>query len=174
MKPRCCCEERARLREQAEGPLRENLEAVKQLAPDLRNGKDYPRSPRETLAGYVLAARALDKCRAAIVGWQGEYRSNCPLDQTWLKFAEIDYAAFRAFVATGAGDEHVARWIGEHAKVRSRTDIVGWNNRQRDRRVSNLPPELHEQVEALVASAVPPNRVLYRLFDIYDFEEKRL
>ena len=26
--------------------------------------KDYPRSPRETLAGYVIAARMLDKCRA--------------------------------------------------------------------------------------------------------------
>lgn len=32
------------------------------LAPDLT--RDFPRSPRETLAGYVVAARTLDKCRA--------------------------------------------------------------------------------------------------------------
>ena len=33
-----------------------NLEKVKLLARDLRDGKEFPRSPRETLAGYVLAA----------------------------------------------------------------------------------------------------------------------
>ena len=90
--------------------MRENLDKVKLLARDLRNGKEFPRSPRETLGGYVLAARALDKCRADLVGWEGEYHSNCPLDQTWLKFAEIDYAAYRLFVATGATDDEVAEW----------------------------------------------------------------
>lgn len=44
--------------------MKENLEQVKLLARDLRNGKEFPRSPRETLGGYVLADRALDKCRA--------------------------------------------------------------------------------------------------------------
>src|SRR5881397_2044668 len=107
-----------------ERPMKENLEKVKLLARDLRNGKDFPRSPRETLGGYVLAARAVDKCRAVLVGWQGEYHSNCPLDQRWLKFAEINYDAYRSFVATGATDEEVAAWIGEHAKKRSRADIV--------------------------------------------------
>src|SRR5437879_8091003 len=71
-------------------PMKENLGKVEMLARDLRNGKEFPRSPRETLGGYVLAARAVDKCRAVLVGWQGEYHSNCPLDQRWLKFAEID------------------------------------------------------------------------------------
>jgi hypothetical protein len=82
--------------------MRENLEKVKLLACDLRNGKEFPRSPRETVGGYVLAARAVDKCRAVLVGWQGEYHSNCPLDHRWLKFAEIDHHAYRSFVATGA------------------------------------------------------------------------
>jgi uncharacterized protein DUF5069 len=71
--------------------MNKNLEKVKLLAPDLRNGKQFPRSPRATLAGYVLAPRAVDKCRAVLVGWEGEYHSNCPLDQRWLKSAEIDY-----------------------------------------------------------------------------------
>ena len=88
--------------------MRENLEKVKLLACDLRNGKEFPRSPRETLGGYVLAARAVDKCRAVLVGWQGEYHSNCPLDQRWLKFAEIDYHAYGSFVATGATSSSVA------------------------------------------------------------------
>ncbi len=119
--------------------MKENLEKVKLLARDLRNGKEFPRSPRETLGGYVLAARAVDKCRAVLVGWQGEYHSNCPLDQRWLKFAEINYDAYRSFVATGATDDEVAAWIGEHAKKRSRADIVIWNNKERDLRLSDRP-----------------------------------
>jgi hypothetical protein len=51
--------------------MHENLEKVKLLACDLRHGKEFPRSPRATLGGYVLAARALDKCRAVLVDWQG-------------------------------------------------------------------------------------------------------
>ena len=43
--------------------MNENLEKVKLLARDLRDSKQYPRSPRETLGGFVLAARAVDKCR---------------------------------------------------------------------------------------------------------------
>jgi hypothetical protein len=91
--------------------MKKNLALLKLISRDLRNGKQYPRSPRELLAGYVIAARAVDKCRAHLLGWHGEYHSNCPVDQLWLKFAEIEYDEFRAFVATGATDEHVATWI---------------------------------------------------------------
>jgi hypothetical protein len=96
--------------------VKDHLEKVKLQARDIRNGKEFPRSPRATLGGYVLAARALDKCRAVLVGWQGEFHSNCPLDQRWLKFAELNYDQYKLFVATGATDEDVAAWIGEHAK----------------------------------------------------------
>lgn len=116
--------------------MKEDLEQVKSLARDLRDDKESPRSPREKLGGYALAARALDKCRAALVGWQGEYFSNCPLDQRWLKFAELDYNAFRSFVATGATDDQVAGWIGEHAKKRSHAEIAAWNDREGSVRLS--------------------------------------
>ena len=152
----------------------DHLDKVKLLARDLRNGKDFPRSPRAVLGGYVLAARALDKCRAVLVGWQGEYHSNCPLDQRWLKFAEINYDQYKSFVATGATDEEVVEWIGEHAKKRSRADVVIWNNKERDLRLSDLSAELQEYMEDYIAVSVPRNRVVYRWFDVYDFEEKRL
>jgi hypothetical protein len=154
--------------------MKEDLDKVRLLARDLRDDKQYPRSPRETLGGYVLAARALDKCRAALVGWQGEYHSNCPLDQQWLKFAEIDYNAYRSFVSTGATDDEVAAWIGEQAKKRPRAEIVIWNNQLRDRRLSDLSPELQEYMEDYIASVVPRNRVVYHYLDVYDLEEQRL
>lgn len=116
--------------------MKEDLDTVKLLARDLRDDKESPRSPREKLGGYALAARALDKCRAALVGWQGEYFSNCPLDQRWLKFAELKYNAFRTFVATGTTDDQVAGWIGEHAKKRPQAEITAWNDREGSVRLS--------------------------------------
>src|SRR5204862_3106658 len=107
------CRSDLRTRKRKREIMKEDLERVKLLARDLRDGKEYPRSPRETLAGYVLAARAVDKCRAVLAGCQGDYHSNCPLDQRWLKFAEIDYDSFRTFVATGATHDEVGSWISE-------------------------------------------------------------
>ncbi len=154
--------------------MQQNLERVKLLARDLRDGKEFPRSPRQTLAGYVLAARAVDKCRSVLAGCQGEYHSNCPLDQRWLKFAEIEYDAFRAVVASGASDAEIATWITEHAKQRPRAEIIAWNNKERDFRLSELPLELQEYMEDYIAQNVPRNRVVYHWFDVYDLEEERL
>src|SRR2546427_7907118 len=154
--------------------MQKDLEKVKSLARDLRDGNQFPRSPRETLAGYVLAARAVDKCRAVLAGREGEYHSNCPLDQRWLKFAEIDYDEFKSFVATGATDDEIAAWIGEHAKKRPGVEIIAWNNKQRDLRLSDLSPETQEYMEDYIQKFVPRNRVVYHWFDVYDLEEERL
>lgn len=153
--------------------MNENLEKVKLLARDLRNGKQFPRSPRETLGGYVLAARAVDKCRAVLSGTEGEYHSNCPLDQIWLSFAKIAYDDFRAFVASGATDDEIATWISKQAKP-SNTERIVWNNRQRDLHLSGLSPELQEYMEDYIAQFIPRNRVIYHWFDVYDIEEERL
>jgi hypothetical protein len=154
-------------------PEIENLEKVKLLAPDLRNGKEFPRSPRTTLGGYVLAARAVDKCRAVLAGTEGEYHSNCPLDQIWLKFAQINYDPFKAFVATGATDNEIEEWIRSSSK-KSRTEIITWNNQQRDLHISALPPQIQEYMEDYIAKYIPRNRVVYHWFDVYDIEEQRI
>ena len=110
--------------------MKEHLNKVKLSARDLRDNRDSPRSPQEQLGGYALAARALDKCRATLVGWQGDYLTNCPLDQWWLQFVELKYDAFRSFVATGATDEEVAGWIRDHAKKQDPENIAEWNKRE--------------------------------------------
>ncbi|MDB6110118.1 MAG: hypothetical protein JWR69_1868 [Pedosphaera sp.] len=149
-----------------------NKEKLRLLAKDLT--KNYPRSPRETLAGYVLAARCIDKCRAVLNGTQGEYHYDCPLDKRFLQFAELDPEALKAFVADGATDEEVSRWIGEHAKKRSRAEIIQWNNQQRDARLSDLPAPIQEYMEDYIAQFVPRNRPVYHWFDVFDLEEERI
>jgi hypothetical protein len=145
---------------------------VKSLARDL--SREFPRSPRETLGGYVLAARCLDKCRAVLAGTAGEYHYNCGLDQMWLKFAQVDPAKFQEFVATGASDEAVSDWIVRHARKRPRSQVVKWNNKMRDLRLSDLPVRIQMIMEDYIPQFLPKNRPVYHWFDVYDIEEGRI
>lgn len=149
-----------------------NAEKLKILAPDLT--KNYPRSPRETLAGYVIAARMLDKCRATIAGTAGEYHYDCRLDNVFLGFAGIAAEAFKNFVAMGATDAEVAAWIEQHSKVKDRSEVVAWNNKLRCTRLCDLPAEVQMFMEDYIPKCVPKNRPVYVWFDIYDLEEERI
>ena len=42
--------------------------------------KQAPHSPRERLAGFAIANRTIDKCRASLAGTLGQYHYDCPLD----------------------------------------------------------------------------------------------
>jgi len=147
-------------------------ESLALLAPDLTTG--FPRSPRETLAGYVVAARALDKCRAVLAGTNGEYHFDCPLDRMFFDFTGIDSGAFRDFVATGATDAAVAAWIGEHSRVKDETERVVWNNQMRYTRPCDMPPELQVFLEGYIPENLRKNRPVYVWFDVYDIEEQRI
>ena len=147
---------------------------VKNLAKDL--SKDFPRSPRETVAGYVIAARTLDKCRATLTWIAGEYHFDCPLDNFFFSFAEISADDFKDFVATGASDEEVAKWIERKAKKRPRIEIIKWNNDWRYKRLSEMPDGVQEFMEDYIPEFVPAHlrHHIDYLFDIYDAEEKRI
>ncbi len=149
-----------------------NREKLKLLAQDLT--KDYPRSPRETLAGYVIAARMLDKCRAVLAGTAGEYHFDCPLDNQFLGFSGIRADEFKAFVATAATDAEVAVWIGQHSRIKSRPEIIAWNNKMRGMRLCDMAINLQEFLEDYIPQVVPKNRPVYVWFDVYDLEEKRM
>ncbi len=136
--------------------------------------KDFPRSPRATLAGYVIAGRSLDKCRAEIAGTEGEYHFNCPLDELFFSFTEISANDFKAFVATGADDAAVAEWIQANAKAHTQEELVQWNNDLRYKRISELPIELQVFLEGYIAEFIPEGKVVYNWFDVYDIEEKRI
>jgi len=87
-----------------------------------------PRSPRVRLGGYVLLPRMIDKCRATLVGTNGEYHYACPLDQRFLAFAGIDPEAFKAEVAKGLGDGELLEWITANAKnTHTEAQIALWS-----------------------------------------------
>jgi hypothetical protein len=100
-------------------------ERVISLAPDLT--KTSPRSPRAPLGDYkILAARALDKCRAELAGTSGSYHFNCPNDKLFFRFTQIDSERFKNFVATGASDQEVADWISKESRVKDKAKIAAW------------------------------------------------
>lgn len=135
----------------------------------------FPRSPRDTsIAGYVVAARALDKCRAVIAKTAGEYHSGCTLDEVWLDFAGIKYKAFFKFVATGADDAAVSEWVTNKAKQKKRGEIIAWNNKMRDKQLSKMSPKLQEFLEDYIPENIPAGKIVRVWFDVYDIEEQRL
>ncbi len=136
--------------------------------------KEFPRSPRETVGGYVVAGRVLDKCRAVVAGTNGEYHFDCPLDQVFFDFTGIASSAFKDFVATGADDEAVATWIKENAKEQTIEEIVQWNNDLRYKRISEMPIELQVFIEGYIPECLPVGSIVYYWFDIYDIEEGRI
>ncbi len=151
----------------------ETLERTTFEALDL--SKEFPRSPRDTsIAGYVIAARCLDKCRAVIANTAGEYHSGCPLDQVWLDYVGIKYRAFRKLVATGADDAAVAEWVAKKAKQKNRSEVIAWNNRMRDKSISKMALKLQVFLEDYIPQNLPKDKTVRVWFDVYDIEERRI
>jgi hypothetical protein len=150
-----------------------NLDKVKRYAKDLRT--TYPRSPREKLGGYVIAARSVDKCRAFVLGINGEYNYwPCSLAGQWFSFTGITPEQLKDVVATGATDEKIAEWIKDASKIKNTDDVLIWNNTMRDMRLSDMSLQAQQYLEEYIPKVVPKHRPVYVWFDVYDLEEKRL
>ncbi len=139
-------------------------------APDLRT--DTPRSPNESLGGYVLLPRIIDKCRAVVAGTAGEYNFNCPLDRQFFDWAKVDAEQFQAQVAQGKSDAELLSWVNQHSQQHSEAEIMAWSYRQRWRRPDTEPMQgFFEQLRVEVA---PQNHQIETWFQLLDADEKRL
>lgn len=145
---------------------------LKKLALDFNKPGTYPRSPRELMAGYVIVARVLDKCRALLNGTGEEYQFNCPLDRIFFDFTGIDADAFEAKVASGASDEDMADWIQQQSKIKEKIDIVKWNNEWRYKTFDKLPGEFQLYLEEKVFADNPMFRAYF--LEGLDIEEGRI
>ena len=153
--------------------MKTDLKKVKRLAKDLR--KVYPRSPRVKLGGYVIAARSVDKCRAFLLGVNGEYNYwPCSLAGQWFAFTGITPGQFKDVVATGATEGEIAEWIKDASKIKNEDDVLRWNNAMRDTRLSDMSLQAQQYLEEYIPKFVPRHRPVYVWFDVYDLEEKRL
>ena len=147
-----------------------NKEKLTSLARDLR--KTPPRSPRETLGGFVIAARMLDKARADLLGINGEYNYYpCGLGAYFWKFTGLDPQKFKEFVGTGATDQQVHEWIRANTTVKDPKAAIRWNNEMIGVRLCDLSEPTQEYLASYIPKFCKPQSKVKFFFDVYDVEE---
>src|SRR6202161_1104360 len=79
----------------------------------------YPRSPRETMSGWIYLPRFVDKIRLHLAGKlpQG-YQENFTkgFDGAWLKAAGVTVEQIIEVVKQSITDGQVADWVAKHLK----------------------------------------------------------
>lgn len=135
---------------------------------DLR--KHYPRSPRETLAGYVHLPRMIDKCRASLAGTEGDYIYPCPMDERLLDFTGITAKQFSKAVQE-MDEAAVGEWFKKTAKQHSAAEFEHWNQKFLTR-----APDTDEKRAYFkqLRDAIDPGRTdITSWADLLDLDEKR-
>ena len=90
--------------------------------------KQAPHSPSERLAGFAIANRAIDKCRATQAGKPGEYHFDCPLDNMLFSFKGITGGQFKSAVQTATSYEEVGDWLLAHGSAKTPAEIKSWSD----------------------------------------------
>ncbi len=130
-----------------------------------------PRSPRSRLGGYALLPRMLDKGRATIVGKNGEFHYNCPLDQHILNFAGIDANQLLEELRKGKGDGEILEWITANSKnKRSAWEIQQWSDFQ-DRRGPDSDAETMQMFSNYIANFTKTREDIRTWADLLDLDD---
>ncbi len=137
-------------------------------APDLTQRP--PRSPRVRIGGYALLARCLDKGRATLIGKNGEYHFDCPLDQHILKFAGIKATDLKKQLALGKGDEEILQWINANSKTKPTAwEITQWSAYQDQRGPADL--KTRKYFNSYLEKLSQTRDDIHTWFDVLDLDD---
>jgi hypothetical protein len=90
--------------------------------------KQAPHSPRERTAGFAIASRTIDKCRASIAGTPGEYHYDCPLDNMLFSFKGINGGQFKTAVQAAKNYEDIGTWLQTNGTMKTAAEIKTWSD----------------------------------------------
>jgi len=90
--------------------------------------KNAPHSPRARIAGYAIASRTVDKCRASVTGTLGEYHYDCPLDNLLFSFKGINGEQFKVAVQTSKDYEDVSAWLQANGTAKTPAEVKAWSD----------------------------------------------
>jgi Domain of unknown function (DUF5069) len=91
--------------------------------------KQAPHSPRDRTAGFAIASRTVDKCRASIAGKLGEYHYDCPLDNMLFNFKGINGTQFKTAVQAAKNYEDVGTWLQANGTTKTAAEIKTWSDK---------------------------------------------
>jgi len=129
-----------------------------------------PRSPRVRLGGFVILPRMLDKGRATLAGKNGEYHYNCPLDQRFIEFVQIDPEALKEQLAAGKGDGEILKWIQETSKSKPcPVAINAWSALSENRVPTDL--ESRKYFNGMLEACGPLREDIAGWFDLLDLDD---
>jgi hypothetical protein len=109
--------------------------------------KQAPHSPRERIAGFAIASRAVDKCRASVAGTLGEYRYDCPLDHLLFDFKGITGEQFKTAVQASTNYEEVGAWLLTSGNTKTATEIKTWSDEMEASSLMKVPEKRSAFIE---------------------------
>jgi hypothetical protein len=135
----------------------------------------YPRSPRETMCGWMHLPRFIDKIRLHLAGkLHSDYQANFGkgFDVLWLEFAGVDAKQFTEVVRNSITDGQVADWVLKNV---TKPDSVKASHRER---MLNYPArdnaEMQERLKLRKQQSGLSHRDDIQCFvDYIDADEKR-
>src|SRR5882724_588248 len=136
----------------------------------------YPRSPRETMCGWMHLPRYIDKLRLHYAGkLHADYQGNLgkSFDGLWLEFAGVDGKQFTEVVRNSITDGEVCDWVFKNVK---KPDSVKAEHRER---MLNYPrkddPATQDRLKLRKAQSGISHRDDIQCFvDYIDADEKRI
>ena len=135
----------------------------------------YPRSPRETMAGWVHLPRFIDKIRLRRANkLPPDYQENFTkgFDGLWLKAAGIDADAFIKVVEGSISDGEVCDWVTRNVK-KTAAEKAAFNTYVLNR--GSDDPEAKARLEKRKADCGQAHRADVLTFvDFIDADEKRI
>ncbi len=131
----------------------------------------FPRSPKEKIAGIVHVGRMLDKARAYKNNTLGEYIFPCPLDSIILEFLKIDKEEFSNKACT-MEENQFESWVAKLSTPYSSEKIAEINDS-----ILNSQPDSKEKWKRFyeLRDQLDSNRKdIQKWVDLIDLEEDRI
>lgn len=136
------------------------------------------RSPRESLGGYILLQRLIDKVRLLAKGQLPQvYAANVlgaefTLDGRFLAFTGLKAEALRQVIVSSRTDEEVLAWIRDHAKPATPIEKRAWAEQIDRYRPDAALAEYRRRIYQELAKRVDVGSL--SVLDLIDMDEARL
>jgi len=132
--------------------------------------KQAPHSPRARVAGFAIARRTVDKCRASVAGTLGEYHYDCPLDNMLFSFKGINGEQFKTAVQAAKTYDDVGTWLLATGTVKTPAEIKAWSDEVGAASMMNNPEKRAYFIENCTKLGLNPEKST--TFDWLDADDR--